>query len=173
MLFCIVLILCILPVATQNITASGLIGRVLQQDLSRPLTPLTNLLSKTASGIPLLEHSTLQKLVEKVLELLKPLLPFVNLLLKQVTQILILVINNLGDFLQHLVLVLNALLPDWKNILHQLLKTVLELLKDILPELLPLLKEVLNVVQGLLQFLFDGNLCDVDQLFEKLTDILN
>lgn len=155
--------------APKNRTKPSL-GGILQEGLSRPLN---SLLSKNSPVFTLLQPSTLEEIVLKLLELLKPLLPFINILLQHVTEILIVVINNLGDFLDHLILVLNALLPDWKNILLQLVQTLLKLLNEILPQLRPLLKEVLKVVQGLLQFLFDGNLCDLDQVFNKVDQLLS
>lgn len=145
------------------------LGGILQEGLSRPLT---SLLSKNSPVFTLLQPSTLEEIVLKLLELLKPLLPFINILLQHVTEILIVVINNLGDFLDHLIAILNALLPDWKNILLQLVQTLLQLLNEILPQLRPLLKEVLKLVQGLLQFLFDGNLCDLDKVFDKVDQLL-
>lgn len=145
------------------------LGGILQEGLSRPLT---SLLSKNSPVFTLLQPSTLEEIVLKLLELLKPLLPFINILLQHVTEILIVVINNLGDFLDHLIAILNALLPDWKNILLQLVQTLLQLLNEILPQLRPLLKEVLKLVQGLLQFLFDGNLCALDKVFDKVDQLL-
>eukprot|EP00105_Crassostrea_gigas_P000852 XP_011412808.1 PREDICTED: uncharacterized protein LOC105317776 isoform X4 [Crassostrea gigas] len=154
--------------APKNSTKPSL-GGILQEGLSRPLT---SLLSKNSPVFTLLQPSTLEDIVLKLLELLKPLLPFINILLQHVTEILIVVINNLGDFLDHLIAILNALLPDWKNILLQLVQTLLQLLNEILPQLRPLLKEVLKLVQGLLQFLFDGNLCDLDKVFDKVDQLL-
>lgn len=154
--------------APKNSTKPSL-GGILQEGLSRPLT---SLLSKNSPVFTLLQPSTLEEIVLKLLELLKPLLPFINILLQHVTEILIVVINNLGDFLDHLIAILNALLPDWKNILLQLVQTLLQLLNEILPQLRPLLKEVLKLVQGLLQFLFDGNLCDLDKVFDKVDQLL-
>nr|XP_011412808.2 uncharacterized protein LOC105317776 isoform X4 [Crassostrea gigas] len=154
--------------APKNSTKPSL-GGILQEGLSRPLT---SLLSKNSPAFTLLQPSTLEEIVLKLLELLKPLLPFINILLQHVTEILIVVINNLGDFLDHLIAILNALLPDWKNILLQLVQTLLQLLNEILPQLRPLLKEVLKLVQGLLQFLFDGNLCDLDKVFDKVDQLL-
>ncbi|XP_011412808.3 uncharacterized protein [Magallana gigas] len=154
--------------APKNSTKPSL-GSILQEGLSRPLT---SLLSKNSPVFTLLQPSTLEEIVLKLLELLKPLLPFINILLQHVTEILIVVINNLGDFLDHLIAILNALLPDWKNILLQLVQTLLQLLNEILPQLRPLLKEVLKLVQGLLQFLFDGNLCDLDKVFDKVDQLL-
>lgn len=174
--------------APKNNTISNLVGGILQSDLLAPqnstkpslggilqkgLSPLTSLLSKNSPVFTLLQPSTLEEIVLKLLELLKPLLPFINILLQHVTEILIVVINNLGDFLDHLIGILNALLPDWKNILLQLVQTLLQLLNEILPQLRPLLKEVLKLVQGLLQFLFDGNLCDLDQVFNKVDQLLS
>eukprot|EP00105_Crassostrea_gigas_P000850 XP_011412806.1 PREDICTED: uncharacterized protein LOC105317776 isoform X1 [Crassostrea gigas] len=153
---------------SKNSTKPSL-GGILQEGLSRPLT---SLLSKNSPVFTLLQPSTLEDIVLKLLELLKPLLPFINILLQHVTEILIVVINNLGDFLDHLIAILNALLPDWKNILLQLVQTLLQLLNEILPQLRPLLKEVLKLVQGLLQFLFDGNLCDLDKVFDKVDQLL-